>query len=475
MLGSSKTKWIPAVLGILSFGYYALLSAKDYTWVFVSGDSGDWLATANWWMVPQPYGSPLYILLCRLVGFLPGSQSINLTLLLSAVPAAITVSLVYLIVQRLTGKRLIAIVSSLVLVGSTVFLTQATVLEEYMLTAMLLTLAFYLRQCDRPYASVIALSFGVAVHITLLFIGVFWLIADRAYWSKHHNTVFVGASIITVAYGFILLLMAMDTPRLLAGGFSYTSVKDYLLTVGGAVVGQLSVFELPLRLWDFIRVLLVSVGLALIPVIYALRRPVPHLKLVLLGTIFASVGYYLICIDYTTWTFLTLTLPSFAILAGVGLSNLKPFHTRVVLAGCACLMLLNGVFMNANTLTRQNPIAQEYYDTLQSLPMGTVVATNAGFYSLGLFYAISEGTDLIPIVYPYLDTWNFEDYRVWLNDTYNLDIPQGDDTKDVITQLLGEGREVYFAHYDGRESVIRNWLEVEGTGDVKRVIGVVDD
>jgi len=469
---SSKRYLIPLIIGIVALAYYTLLCAKGYTWVFVSGDSGDWLATANWWMVPQPYGSPLWIALCRLFGMIPGNQAFNITFILSVVPATVTVVLTYLITYKITSKRLVSVVASVVLLGSTVLLTQATVLEQYMLSTMLLTLAFYLRIHNHSRLTVLALGLGAAVHITVLLIGIFWLAADLKYWRQRVSNILIAIVVVGSSYVSILVLMGMDTPKLLAGGLTYESVRNYLSVVGGNVVGQLSIFEFPQRLWDFSRIMLVSLGVAIVPAVVAIRHPVPYIKLALLGTVFAAVGYYLTCLDYTTWTFLTFAMPSVAILSGIGLSKLKPYHAVAVTVCSLCLIVLNAVFMNASVLTSQNPIAQQYYDDLQDLPERSVVATNASFYSLGMFYAMSEGKQLIPVIYPYLPPWKFDDYVSWVNKTYGTDIPDDVTEVEVVEYFLQRDYDVYFAYYPERVAETWDELVLEGTGDIRKVVGV---
>lgn len=467
-----RERFAPWIIGIASLIYYALLCARDWTWVFVSGDSGDWLATANWWMVPQPYGSPLYIILCRIVGFLPGNTPFNVAWFLSAVPAAVSVAVVFIIVKQLTGKGKIALASSLVLLGSTVLLTQATVVEEYALTTMFVTLATYYRLQDKPYKLAICIGLGASVHILVIVVALAWLAAEFIYWRKHRGAIVVSMGIVATFYSFILVLMALDTPRLLAGGLNVTAVLNYLNAVGGSVVGQLSIFEFPLRVWDFVRIILASVGLAIVPIVFSVKQKMTTLKVVLLGTVFVVIGYYLTCLDYTTWTFMSLAMPALAIMAGIGLDKLRPFHTQYVMAGCIMLVVLNSILMNANFLTHERPVARAYYNELASLPKDSIVVTHACFYSLGTFYAMSEGIRVIPLVFPYLDWWNFEDYRTWLNETYSLGIPKGVDTVGAVQYLLDEGKHLYFAYYPDRQSELRDCLILDSNAEVSLIGGV---
>lgn len=219
---------------ILALGYYVALSAKQYTWLFISSDSGDWLAASTWWMVPQPYGSPLYILLGRALSQLPFDLPLVMTWTLSALPSAVTVLLVYCIVHRLTTSNLIALASSFVLLGSAVFLTQSTILEEYALTTMLVTAGLW-SSFKRPYVAALFWGLAASVHVFVLGLIILWLlIAWRDYWKP---VLLVTAPIVACFYSVILVLMYLDTPRLYAGSLDYYHLRQYLTTTAGAVLG----------------------------------------------------------------------------------------------------------------------------------------------------------------------------------------------------------------------------------------------
>jgi len=63
----NKERLIPVLIFVVSGLYYYLLSSKIFTWVYTSGDAGDWLAAYNWWYVPHQWGKPLVLLLVRFV------------------------------------------------------------------------------------------------------------------------------------------------------------------------------------------------------------------------------------------------------------------------------------------------------------------------------------------------------------------------------------------------------------------------
>ena len=473
---------------LLSTIYYGVLSAKTYTWVFISSDSGDWLAASNMWLVPQPYGSPLYILLGQFLNLFPGDLVIKMTIILSVIPSAVTVMLIYLIVRKMTNKQGIAVASSLVLLGSAIFLTQSTILEEYALTTMLLTLSFWTYINNRRLLTALCWGLAVAIHVFVLGAILFWLIIE---WRRYTKPLMVVTlPLVAVFYGFILLLMYLDTPRLLAGGLNVYSLKQYLTVTTGAILGQLSMFDAPKRLLLTSQLLLMSFGVASVPLLKSIKKPISKPIAVMLGIILWTYWYQITNIDVASWTFITYASPSIAILVGIGLSHMKVFHLKVVVVGALILIVVNGMFLNANKLTNEKPLATDYYEALQALPDGSIVLASSGSHSLGLYYAMSEGKDLVPLIYPYLDDWEFWDYYTWLQNNYDyrhsnkdrgIIEPSTFDTiaANIYTTLLepgyeGRGVEVYYASTPWRQSDTRRCLVLEDTEwtQIKKVTGL---
>ena len=468
-------KYIPLAVFVFSLTFLTILCAKEWTWIFTSSDSGDWLASAVTWMAPQPFGSPLYILLGRFVNLLPGNLALNMTLLLSVLPSAITVLLVYLIIKRLTDKISIALVCSLTLLGSAVFLSQSTVLEEYAITIMFLTGAYYAYIKNWRYRTVLLLGLGTAVHMFVALIAVFWILADRRWklWLGKPLLAYIMTGI--VPYCLILILMACDTPRLIAGGLNLKSIMDYTTTTAKGIVGNLSIFEAPARLLILGKLTLVCFGLALVPLVYYIRDTLTHKSLtkqtaVLLATAILCLWYFATNMDVLSWTWAAFASPSIIVLVGLGLAKLSRWHLSLVCCSALTLLAINSIFLNANTLTQENPKAMAYYNELNGLPDGTVIVTERGEYSMGLFYVINNGKNLIPLVYPYLDESNFEDYRGWLNEKYQLGIDTDWDTLTLIAYLKSEGKDVYYA-YEGNSRFRRCLILEEGfTEDpIKRI------
>lgn len=480
------------ILVLGSFVYLLCLAVYSYSWALNSTDSGGWLAATEQWMVPQPYGAPLYILLGHALNFLsPLSTAANLSVFLSVIPATITILLTYKTTLKLTGDKSIALISGLVLLGSAVFLSQATTTMYRCLATMFLTAAiysYYSSSSKRPYLTMMLLGLGTAVHVIVGTITLFLLIWEWRNWRIWWKPCIVYGTIVAFSYSLILIFMWSDTPRLLAGGLNIESIQGYWSTTSKAIVGTLSIYELPERLGYDLRIIVMSFGLAMIPVYIALRslKANRHLLPLVIAPLYIT-WYMLTCLDVQTWTYLVFASPCLAILAGCGMKKMietekfgGPSGTRWIMWGAVALIITNGIFLNANLLTHQRHKAQDYYEELKALPDDSIVVVVPGPYSLGLFYEMTRNPqqNLIPLVYPYIDdptNYGMSDFRTWLEEEYDVDWDsEGFDTLDIVGEELSKNSDVFLAARD--DSELDRCFVLEEVGDrVKRVIALTGE
>lgn len=414
--------WTPFLISIAAFAYLAFMSAKQWTWVFASGDSGDWLAAATVWMAPQPYGSPLYILLGHFLNWFPGDLVLKMTILLSALPAAVTIAFVYKAIQTVGGTKRLALLGSTILLACGIFLSQSTVLEEYALTTMFVTIAFYCYLKDKRMLVALFLGLATSVHIIAAPIAVLWLVVNFKEWKSWVKPVLaVYLPIVVIAYSFILLLMAMDTPKLISGGLSLQSINAYLGST--ATIGSLSLVETPKRLLQAGEILLLSFGVSLIPLYFGLRKPWNKVTRMAIITIGFCAWLYLTNSDQTTWTFLIFSLPIACIVIVFGLSRMPSWSTKATALCAVVLIALNAVFLNANILTLGNPETMEYYNSIQELPDNSAVAlSRGGPYGLGMMYRVVDGETITPLFLQKEEGWDnasYLDYIKWIQTHYN--------------------------------------------------------
>lgn len=436
----------PFLFGIFSFIYYSLLATKQWSWVMTGQDTGDWMAATNWWFTPQPYGSPLYVSLARIIGLLPGNTVAWMTILLSCLPAAITVTIIILLVRNRTNSNFIASICGAIVLGATVMLTQATIVEEYSIAVMFVTLALWAYYKEKKALVAVFLGLGIAVHIIVLAITIVFVMLEyknRKQWIRYLPLV-----IIFGVLPYTLTLWTMwnpDTLKFIGGNLSLSSLMNYIGSSGTLMT--LSIYEAPKRLLQATSILLPMFGLAWIAIVKGCQEwKTARFTALCLVTLIFVVWLYVTDQDYTTWTFLCYGVPFAAILAGDGLVYLTSHQRKAILASACLLVLLNSVFLNANMLAKHSPQATEYKSQLESLPDGTFVCVSqGGARGLGLLYVLSEDKDLAIIVlkpklHPESPIYNA--YLQQSNSKYDM---QGINTLERIQYELDKDRLVIFA------------------------------
>lgn len=442
------TKYIPAALFLISGIYYYALSSKIFTWIYTSGDAGDWLVQTNWWMVPQCWGKPFYIALIHFTSLFPGDDVLKITLL-SVIAGAAMVSLTYLIAHRMTGSVKLGLIAALVVMGSNIILSQATVLEQYTVLGALFLAFFYFYQRDKLLLAAIFLGMTTAVHMlglvfTFLFVFVEW---GRIKSLLKYSPAYILFGL--VPYLLIVGMMMADTPKLLAGYFSLEGLNAY----GGntTTTAALALTESPARLRDMAIVLVPALGFAIVPLWVGFKRPWDNKTRFILATFGFSLWFYFTNLFPSTWKFLVPALPLVVCVAVVGLSKLPNWHRYVVVAGAIVLIIVNVFQFNTNTMAEEKPLATEYLEAVMELPDGAAVITpRGGAYGFTIFYAMSEGKNIIPLALRKPDDeWLSEennqgyiDYLIWLDREYGI---KGDNTFEIIKDAIAKGHPIYFA------------------------------
>lgn len=476
-ISQNKQSVIPYLIFAVAAIYYCVLSAKGFTWAFVSGDSGGWLASSTWWMIPQPLGSPLFILLGHFLNLFPGDLVIKMTICLSALPSALTVTVVYLIARRITGSFKVGLVSALVALGAAVLLTQSTVLEEYALTTLFLTVAVYYYVAGRKTLTALFLGLATAVHAVVFPLVFVWLLLDRRNVKAYVKPLAVYAAVGILPYSLILILMALQTPPLLADYLSVGSVYTYVTGTSGSIIGNIAIVDFPRRLLTAAGVLIVSFGLAAVPLAIATKRPFGPLKLPLAIAAYFVV-YYLTNIDPVSWTFTAMAIPSIAVIAGAGMAKMQTKHLKPIVAGgAAALIIANGFAFNAASVTAANPEAENFVTELEAIPDGAAIVLYEGRYSLAVFNAMANGRDFAPLINNKLEM-GYPDYGQWLREEYGI---SGATTYEIIQDALDDGRAVYLAGASWDQNwdteIIGYWeellrcCELSGNGLIRELVG----
>ena len=202
------------IIGACSFILFLFFQT---TGIF-GGDSGDMVTAAVVRGVPHPPGYPLYTLLGWLASLLPVSTPSWRVTLLSSIPHAITVAVLYAFVWRLTQKNLLAgIFGALLITGNYLFFLYSITPEVFALFDLfsigILYLLFCWHETKKPiYLTAAAALFGLAMthhHLILFFVPAisYFLYTQRETLRK---TVSLRWTVLTGS----LLLLAVVIPTL---------------------------------------------------------------------------------------------------------------------------------------------------------------------------------------------------------------------------------------------------------------------
>ena len=381
--------------------YYSLLATKSWSWIFTGQDTGDWLASAWMRFTPQPYGSPLYVLLIKIIPGMGLNPVIWAPILLSSIPAAITVTLVASIVQRKTNSNKAAIASSAAILGASIFLTQATIVEEYTFAVMWVVLAFWAWQRDKKWLVMLSIGLGGAVHIIVLAVAGIWAMIEYQNWRNWIK--FAPLALLPLGlYGITLATMAdPNTFKWISGNLSWQSLSNYVGS--SSYIGGMAISETPKRLWQALILTVPLFGICWVEIVLVAKNfKQDKLILVCLATILFSFWLYLTNKDYTTWTFLCYGIPFAAVLFGIGYNKWLTQDKEVaaiLLMQSMILIGLNTMTLNANYLANLSPRAEVYKEQLMDLPGNAVlIVPSGGAFGLGYLYVVSLGKELTPIM-----------------------------------------------------------------------------
>lgn len=164
--------------GIVSFIISLFFQAKG----IYGGDSGDLSSAAVLFGIPHPSGYPLYTFLSWIATFLPIATVAWRVALLSSLPHAVTVVIIFLLTHRLTKSYLAALFASLLIAGNYVFFLYSVIPEVYALADLIVVAILFVvlvwreHPKDLRYGGMLAFLFGLGL-------------------SHHHGVIFLSAAI----------------------------------------------------------------------------------------------------------------------------------------------------------------------------------------------------------------------------------------------------------------------------------------
>lgn len=216
------------MLFIVCLALYYMTLAPSITWEHDGVDSGDLITAAYTLGIAHPPGYPLYVLLGKFFTFLPVGEVAYRVNLMSALFAAISVTLVYLTILllqpetgRIINSMIIAAASALLLAFSHTFWSQAIIAEVYSLNALFVALIIYLATLFRftgkdklLWVLFLTLGFSLGNHLSvLLFLpGILFLILRRGRPKLNSCVGMAGFLLLGLSIYLYLPLRAAQSP-----------------------------------------------------------------------------------------------------------------------------------------------------------------------------------------------------------------------------------------------------------------------
>ncbi|MBI5448723.1 DUF2723 domain-containing protein [Candidatus Gottesmanbacteria bacterium] len=174
-----------------SFLLFLLFQTKG----IFGGDSGDLVTAAATFGVPHPPGYPLYTLLGWFLNWLPWFTPAWRVGLLSSLTHAATVTIVYALAARFTGKSFVGFFAALVLAGNYLFFLYSITPEVFGLFDLFLVLLFslfiYWSETKKPvYFHWALFVFGLSLshhHVILFFVPalLYWIYIHKQLLDRH--------------------------------------------------------------------------------------------------------------------------------------------------------------------------------------------------------------------------------------------------------------------------------------------------
>ena len=372
-------------VGLPAFIIYLLTLPTDLTWAHYSGDGGELIAASLLVGIPHPPGYPTYILLGKLVRFLPIGNIATRFNLFSAI--CLTLALILLANTPLpTDKRfsrITIIASTLSCAFAPLIWGQATVTEVYALNGLTVAIVVWLALSKMP-AFPLGIAFGVSLttHLSSIFLLPLLLTSQP---PKRWGKMLIGATISSLLWLTLPLLANPDNP---VQWGNPTSLKGWWWLVS-AQIYRPNLFALPVAEWgnrlaSWLPPLLAQFGYIgwglLLGGLWHNRGRLHQQTWVIL----LVVGlFWLYAFGYNTIDAGIYALPSLLLLSVVLRLGLRPLSKVAILLP----LLIVGLNFQGFSQLKTETVGKEASTLLQGMPAEAILLTPGDSTIFALWYA----------------------------------------------------------------------------------------
>lgn len=431
-----KKYWPELLVFGAIFGTLLVLNLPNFTWVNTDCDGPHYTYAAKYLYPSHKTSAPLFLLLGHLFLWIPyGTEAWRMGLI-SVLATTVASIFIYLAIREKTQYRFFGLLGALMYGGSALVISQSIIIETYALVTMFAVMAYYFSLRKNWFAVALCLGAGGAVHhligITMLVL----FIAHKGFrkWK------YIGAMAAFLIF-YIYVPLTNRPPYMWAppSGSIGVFLKNFWsdnVSTAIMLIGGLSIWDLPKRIFDMLGQIGVSFTLGLIPLVAALwnrkfwREP-------LFWMFILPIVYYSVDLAPQTSVYLMPSIAFGSILVGVGLKKLQSLwdNARLVvwkayaIAVLPVLVLVSSVGMmgyNANyfdigrVLDKNLSATQFYNNELTKIPDGQILVAQQGWeWAMVFVYNKEEGRNIIPVCVGTLPSLT---YQKQLTETYGINV-----------------------------------------------------
>jgi hypothetical protein len=385
---------------ILVFGFILAIMiidlSPDYTYVNKAADSIGYAYSAKY-LYPSFHSSPpLYLLISHLFLWIPYGTDAWRMSLLSALSTMGACVFIYLTIRKLLTNdfktvyrsKFLPLLGVLIYGTSAIVISQSIVIQTYALVCMFAVGAYYFAISKRWNLMALMLGLGCVVHLLAFFIALIMVLAYKDFRKRWKSWLIMVACLIFYIYLPITNrppYMWMPDPQMVNSSLPhfivniYSFVTDTLSTVG-FLIGKLSIWDIPKRIFDIIGLVGVSIGIVtIVPIVYYFWKSKFYTK-VLFWLIFTPIFIFMIELDPNTYDYTMVAMPFLAIVACLGLNKfLDNFGHKIKYLGYATLIIIVGFgIYNCNyfdigrTEDPNMSASKLFYEEFNKIPDGAI-------------------------------------------------------------------------------------------------------
>lgn len=407
---------------LLVFGFIAAILMidlnPDYTFMNKAADSIGYAYSAKYLYPSFHTSPPLYLLISHFFLKIPyGTEAwrMGLVSVLSTIGASIFIYYsIRVLLANNKNKRWFSLLGVLVYGTSAIVISQSIIIETYALVSFMAIGAYYFAITKHWKLMGLMLGLGLIVHLLAFFVALILILAYKEF--RHNWKAIAIMSVFLVFYAYIPITnrppymwipdpatVNTNYPPLLVSVYSF--VVDTLSTVG-FLIGKLSIYDIPKRIFDIIGIVGVSIGVVtIIPIVYFFWKTKYYTK-VLFWLILTPVFIFLIELDMNTYDYIMIAMPFLAIVTALGMSKLIDNHGKnairlgyVVVVVIVGFGLFNLNYFDIGRTEDKNLSASNfYYNELAKIPDGAIFMPNGAWEWEAIFkYNKDYNKHIIPV------------------------------------------------------------------------------